>query len=91
MLEAAGIPTRGVRGELRVKGMVGAWLWAIRAWRTDESEDLQSTMAALDTALRRAEQAAEWLGWHRSATQPMSPEGTQPDEGAIEPTPDPAA
>jgi len=91
MLEAVSIPTRGVRGELRVKGMVGAWLWTIRAWRTDESEDLQSTMAALDTALRRAERAAEWLGWHRSATQPMPTEGTQPDEGAIEPTPDPAA
>ena len=63
MLEAAGIPARGVRGELRVKGLVAVWLWTIRAWRADDTEDLSATMAALDTALRRAEQAAEWLGW----------------------------
>ena len=33
MLEAAGVPTRGVRGELRVKGLVAVWLWTVRAWR----------------------------------------------------------
>ena len=67
MLEAAGIPTRGVRGELRVKGLVAVWLWTIRAWRADDSEDLSATMAALDAALRRAEQAAEWLGWRAAS------------------------
>jgi ubiquinone biosynthesis protein COQ9 len=95
MLEAAGIPTGGVRGELRVKGLVAAWLWTIRAWRTDESEDLQATMAALDAALRRAEQAAEWLGWRRGATPPEPPEdiaGPERDPpGPMEPSPDTAA
>ncbi len=65
MLETAGIPASGLRGELRVRGLMAVWLWTLRAWQGDASEDLSATMAALDTALRRAEQAAEWLGWHR--------------------------
>jgi ubiquinone biosynthesis protein COQ9 len=83
MLEAAGITPFGARGELRVKGLLSVWLWTIRAWRTDESEDLSATMAALDAALRRAEQAAEWLGWRRPQAPP--PEGT-----SAEPSPDAA-
>ena len=51
MLDAAGVPTAGVRGELRVRGLVAVWLWTIRAWRADETEDLAATMAALDAAL----------------------------------------
>jgi AcrR family transcriptional regulator len=39
MLEAAGIPTRGIHGELRVKGLVTVWLWTLRAWRADDNED----------------------------------------------------
>ena len=61
MLEAAGASTTGASGELRVKGLMAVWLWAMRAWERDESEDLTATMAALDTALARAEQAAGWL------------------------------
>jgi len=61
MLQAAGVPTSGPIGELRVRGLIAVWLWAMRAWEKDESEDLTATMAALDTALSRAEQAAGWL------------------------------
>jgi ubiquinone biosynthesis protein COQ9 len=61
MLEAAGASTTGLTGELRVKGLVAVWLWAMRAWERDDSEDLTGTMAALDNALARAEQAAGWL------------------------------
>ena len=82
MLDAAGVPTRGINGELRVRGLLAVWLWTIRAWRSDETEDLSTTMAALDAALRRAEQAADWLGW-RAAPAPQPAEDT--------PTPDPAA
>ena len=78
MLEAAGIPTRGIRGELRVKGLVAVWLWTLRAWRADDSEDLSATMAALDAALRRAEQAAEWLGW-RAPEAEAPPDTGEPD------------
>jgi ubiquinone biosynthesis protein COQ9 len=87
MLDAAGIPTRGVRGELRVKGLVAVWLWTMRTWRGDETEDLSATMAALDKALGRAEQAAEWLGWSGKAATPP-PVDTEPDIGLAEPTPD---
>jgi AcrR family transcriptional regulator len=83
MLEAAGLSASGLRGEMRVKGLVAVWLWTLRAWQADESEDLSATMAALDAALRRAEQAAEWLGWAgRPATPPhedSEPAETPPD------------
>ena len=79
MLEAAGIPSRGANGALRVKGLVAVWLWAIRAWRTDESEDLSATMAALDVALRRAEGVAERLGWQARQT-PEPPQDGPPSE-----------
>jgi hypothetical protein len=62
MLEAAGIGTQGVRGEIRLRGLLGIWLWTLRAWQRDESADLSATMAALDDALRRAERFASWLG-----------------------------
>lgn len=74
MLEAADVPTRGIRGELRVRGLVAVWLWAIRAWRADGSEDLSATMAALDTALHRAEQVAGAFGWRRRKPKPKPPE-----------------
>jgi hypothetical protein len=76
MLEAASIPTSGVSGELRVKGLLAVWLWTVRAWRADDSEDLSATMAALDAALRRADQAAGWLGWR--AREAEAPEAGEP-------------
>lgn len=81
MLEASGVSAHGIRGEARVRGLMAVWLWTIRAWRTDESTDLSATMAALDVALRRAEQAAEWLGWRaRTAAAPPAPETPPPPE-----------
>jgi AcrR family transcriptional regulator len=61
LLAACGVETGGLRGKLRVKGMVAVWLYALRAFVTDESADLATTMAALDRALERAERAAAWL------------------------------
>lgn len=81
MLGAAGIPTTGVNGELRVKGLLAVWLWTVRAWRSDETEDLSATMAVLDTALQRAERAAEWLGWRSRPAQP-EPEAPPPEAPA---------
>jgi AcrR family transcriptional regulator len=85
MLEAASISTRGVYGELRVKGLIAVWLWTLRAWQNDASEDMSPTMAALDSALRRAEQAAEWLGWRVRAPESSSapePETLSPEAPA---------
>lgn len=62
MLDAVDVNSRGVRGELRVRGLIAVWLWTVRTWERDESADLSTTMATLDAALHRAENAAGWLG-----------------------------
>ena len=81
MLDAAGVVTSGLRGELRVRGLIAVWLWAVRAWERDESADMSGTMAALDFALRRAEQAAAWIG---GGTQPSpGAEQTEADTGPV--------
>ena len=72
MLEAAGVDTSGLEGSLRVSGALAIWLWTVRAWQGDGSEDLAATMSALDQALTRAEQAAGWL--RRGAPSTGEPE-----------------
>jgi hypothetical protein len=86
MLEAAGVSTAGLRGELRVRGLVAVWLWTLRAWEQDESADLSGTMAALDAALRRADRLAGWLGGGgrhaRDDTGDDAPETDAPESDA---------
>ena len=82
MLDAAGAETGGLFGELRVRGLVAVWLWAARAWERDDSADLSATMAALDTALSRAESAARWLSG-RPAPKPDA--DAEPEADAAEP------
>jgi AcrR family transcriptional regulator len=55
MLEAADIPTDGLRGAVVVRLAASAYLSTMRVWRSDDSADLGRTMAALDTRLRRIE------------------------------------
>ena len=43
MLQAAGIPATGLRGDLQAKGLTAVWLWGLRAWERDESADLSQT------------------------------------------------
>jgi ubiquinone biosynthesis protein COQ9 len=57
-----------------VRALLAVWLWGIRAWERDESDDLSGTMAAVDTALQRAEQVASWLDGKRGATPPPATE-----------------
>lgn len=85
MLEAAGCTARGLRGRLRVRGLIAIWLWTLRAWERDESTDLSATMAALDAALGRAERVAGWLG-RAGAQAPAAAEPAAPT--ADEPPPD---
>lgn len=61
LLEAAGVSATGPLGLLRRKGLLAVWLWTLRAWLRDETADMAPTMAALDTALARAAQAARSL------------------------------
>lgn len=55
MLEAAGMSTSGLSGAVRVAGLTGIYVMALRVWKEDDSEDLSKTMAALDRYLSRAE------------------------------------
>jgi hypothetical protein len=71
MLEAAEIPTNGVRGAIAVRLAAGAYLSAMRIWQRDDSQDLAQTMAALDARLRRIE---GWFGptsRRRSGEEPI--------------------
>jgi AcrR family transcriptional regulator len=60
MLEAAGVPSDGIRGIIRTKALAAIYGATLRDWLKDESGDKSRTMAALDGRLRRAE------GWVNS-------------------------
>ena len=70
MLEAADIPTSGVRGAVAVKLATAAYLSAMRVWQRDDSPDLARTMASLDARLRRIER---WLAAARSTRRGDAP------------------
>jgi len=67
MLEAAGISSSGLAGELRTKGLTAIYLATMRDWFRDDTADKARTMAALDGRLRRAERYAGWLNRGRGA------------------------
>jgi hypothetical protein len=69
MLEGAGISAQGLGGGLRKRGLGLVWAWGLRAWLNDESQDLTATMAAVDTALNRADQLAAQFGGARAAVE----------------------
>jgi hypothetical protein len=58
LLEAAGVESKGLRGALRKRGLGLVWAYGVQAWLRDESADLTATMAAVDTALNRADAIA---------------------------------
>jgi hypothetical protein len=96
LLEGAGISATGPIGLLRAKGMLAVWLWTVRAWQNDDTADLSATMAALDVALNRAEQAAGWLpGGRRSAVAEPEAEQSAPADDlptvVVSTPPDPPA
>jgi len=85
LLEAAGVPASGLLGQLRVHGLMAVWLYALRAWERDESEDLSGTMAAVDRALDRAMQAERGLPGRRPIPEPP-PE--PPSSGPLDSAPE---
>jgi AcrR family transcriptional regulator len=84
LLEAAGADASGLRGELRQQGMIAVWLYTLRAWEKDESADLGGTMAALDKALERAEQASAWLNGRAPAGEAEVGPVADPDVPVID-------
>jgi AcrR family transcriptional regulator len=83
MLQAAGVTATGPRGEIQVRGLLAVWLWAIRAWERDTSDDLSGTMAAVDKALERAEQVASWLHGQRRTPPPAASGAGDPDPSPL--------
>jgi AcrR family transcriptional regulator len=71
ILEAADIPTGGVRGAVTVRLVTAAYLSAMRVWQRDDSTDLARTMAALDARLRRIEGWFVWARARRSGGEPL--------------------
>lgn len=82
MLDAADIGGDGCRRRALAAGLVGVWLMAVRSWTEDESEDLGTTMAALDRVLDRAEQVARTLRLLPPEDAPAEPEPGAPAEQA---------
>lgn len=61
MLAGAGIPNTGCSGRLATKLVAGLYLSILPTFYRDESEDLGTTMAALDKRLRQAENLSSTL------------------------------
>jgi len=67
MLEAAGVSASGLKGELRLQGLGAVYTAGLRAFVTDESEDLSKTMAEIDKRLGQAERLSDMLNRRRAA------------------------
>ena len=70
MLEAAEVEAKSCEARLLALGLASVWFATIRAWARDDSPDMGATMAALDSALDRAERIARPLGLLRGEAAP---------------------
>jgi len=59
LLETAGLSSSGIKGMLRVQGLMMIYLAGLRAWLRDDSEDLAKTMAEIDKRLGQAAKFSE--------------------------------
>jgi AcrR family transcriptional regulator len=66
-LETAGISASGLKGALRLKGLLAIYLAGLRAFANDESDDLSKTMAEIDKRLGQAEKISEMMLRRRPA------------------------
>ena len=74
LLEGAGVDATGLTGAVKKRGLLAVWLYGLRAWAEDESVDLTATMAAVDSALARAERFAT-----RFSTEPAPKAAPEPE------------
>jgi AcrR family transcriptional regulator len=81
MLDLAEIESGGLKGRLRAAGLTAVWIRVVNVWSKDTSEELGPSMAALDRALERAEQAARSFGLADGDLAPPPP-GMDLGEGA---------
>lgn len=82
LAETAGVDVLGIAGMARVAALGGLYLKVARTWLDDDSEDMGTTMAALEKALARAE---DWAcRWPLRRRQPVA--ATEPaaaDHGPV--------
>jgi ubiquinone biosynthesis protein COQ9 len=64
-LEAAGISASGLKGALRLQGLVAVYMAGLRAFANDDSDDLSKTMAEIDKRLGQAEKLSGMIGRRR--------------------------
>jgi hypothetical protein len=81
IMALAGLDGEGVPGKARAQGLAVIIGQARSAWRQDDAGDFARTMAALDKALRRAE---ETFGRFAGFDEPARP-GSRPSEAGAEP------
>lgn len=75
MLESAGISASGLKGALRLQGLVAIHLAGLRAWVRDDSADLARTMAEIDKRLGQAARLNEMLAAGIKRAETMKAEG----------------
>ena len=68
MLEAIGIPTSGLDGQIRVHGLLAIYAYCLNTWFRDESADLAATMAAVNQGVSFAERFAKRAHWESQST-----------------------
>lgn len=61
MLRFARIETQSLETLVQQTGLLGAYLYAFRAWLSDDSPDMAITMRAVDQSLRSAEKIIAFL------------------------------
>jgi AcrR family transcriptional regulator len=66
-LEASGLSASGIRGELRLQGLIAVYMAGLRCFGSDDSEDLSKTMAEIDKRLGQAERLSGMVRRRRSA------------------------
>lgn len=80
-LEAAGVSSAGIAGDIKTKGLMAVFLSALRVWLRDDTEDQSRTMAALDRSLARAESLATTVFGRRYPRPGPQPEQPAPPPG----------
>ena len=61
-LETVGVSTRGIKGNIKIKGLAVVFLFGMRTWSKEEGRDITATTRILDDRLKWAESLAISLG-----------------------------
>lgn len=82
MLETAGISASGLKGHLRLQGLIAIYLAGLRAWARDASADLAHTMAEIDKRLGQAAKLSSMMSAGLKRAERMKEEAGKAAKGA---------